>query len=43
MQHLFDKYVRMMDWDVPENDEANARRLIIQAMKQALGDVESQV
>lgn len=36
---LVDKYRRIFDWDVPENDEAEARRLIIVAIRQAIDDM----
>ena len=36
---LVDKYRRIFDWDVPENDEAEARRLIIAAIRQAIDDM----
>ena len=36
---LVGKYRRIFDWDVPENDEAEARRLIIAAIRQAIDDM----
>jgi len=36
---LVEKYRRIFDWDVPENDEAEARRLIIAAIRQAIDDM----
>jgi len=36
---LVEKYRRIFDWDVPENDEAEARRLIIAAIRQAVDDM----
>jgi hypothetical protein len=33
---LVSKYRRIFDWDVPENDEAEARRLIIAAIREAI-------
>ena len=36
---LVNKYRRIFDWDVPENDEAEARRLIIAAIRDALDDM----
>lgn len=43
MQHLVEKYARIMDWDVPENDEASAHRLIIAELRSALLEVESKI
>jgi len=40
VRHLVRKYSRIMGWDVPELDEAEARTLIFQALRQALEDVE---
>jgi len=39
--HLVEKYRRIFDWDIPENDEAAADQLIFAAIRQALDDVES--
>ena len=38
--HLVEKYRRIFDWDVPENDETIADKLIFAAIRQALDDVE---
>ena len=38
---LLDKYLRAMEWDIPEADEARARQLILAAMKQAIGRLEN--
>lgn len=40
VRHLVKKYCRIMAWDVPELDEAQARRLIFDALKQALSEAE---
>lgn len=40
---LLDKYLRAMEWDIPEADEARARQLILAAMKQAIGRLENPV
>jgi type II secretory pathway predicted ATPase ExeA len=40
LRHLVQKYGRIMGWEVPELDEAEAKRLILQALKEALADVE---
>lgn len=40
IRHLVQKYGRIMGWEVPELDEAQARRLLFQALKDALADVE---
>ena len=43
LQHLVEKYARIMDWDVPENDEANAHRLIVAELRNALLEVEAKI
>jgi hypothetical protein len=40
VRHLVKKYGRIMGWEVPELDEAEASKLILAALKQALADVE---
>ena len=35
------KYCRIMEWDIPEVDEAEARKLIFAAIKASLAEVES--
>jgi hypothetical protein len=40
-RHMLKKYLRIMEWDVPEVDEKEARTLILKAMKDALAEVES--
>ncbi len=33
---LIDKYRRMMEWDIPESDEREGDRLILEAIQEAL-------
>ncbi|WP_261841327.1 hypothetical protein [Aliamphritea ceti] len=33
---LVDKYLKIMDWEVPENNEAAARQMILNEIKTAL-------
>jgi hypothetical protein len=43
LRHLVNKYVRIMEWDVPDvDDEKKARGLVVQALKSGLAEVESQ-
>ena len=37
---LVDKYLRAMEWDIPEADEARGRQLILDEIKQAIGRIE---
>jgi hypothetical protein len=41
VRHLVKKYCRIMAWEVPELDEAAARRLIFDALKRALAEAEN--
>ena len=42
LQHMLKKYVRIMEWDVPDiEDEKKARGLVMQALKSALAEVEA--
>jgi len=41
VQHLVKKYCRIMAWEVPELDEGEASKLIFQALREALSEVES--
>ncbi len=42
LQHMLKKYVRIMEWDVPDiDDEKQARGLVMQALKSALAEVEA--
>ena len=38
---LVDKYLKAMEWDIPEADEARGRQLILDEIKQAIGRIES--
>jgi hypothetical protein len=42
LRHMLKKYVRIMEWDVPDVDEKDARALVMQALKAALADVEAE-
>jgi hypothetical protein len=37
---LVDKYLKAMEWDIPEADERRAKRLIVDEIRQALGRME---
>lgn len=39
---LLDKYLRAMEWDIPEVDENKARQLILDEIKQAISRLENQ-
>ena len=39
---LLDKYLRAMEWDIPEADETRARRLILEEIRQAISRLENQ-
>jgi hypothetical protein len=41
VRHLVKKYCRIMGWEVPELDEAAARTLILQALRESLAKVEA--
>jgi len=43
MRHLLKKYHRIMEWDVPEVDEKEARTLIFGTLRDALAEVETEV
>ena len=38
---LVDKYLRAMEWDIPEADETRARQMILDEIRQALDRIES--
>jgi hypothetical protein len=42
LNHLVRKYCRIMGWEVPELDEPEARRLILDAVHKALEKVEAE-
>ena len=37
---LLDKYLRVMEWNIPEADEAKARQLILDEIRQAISRLE---
>jgi len=39
---LVDKYMKTMEWDIPEVDETKARQMIMDEIKQAISRIESQ-
>ena len=40
VEKLVQKYRRIFDWDVPENDDAEAKKLILQAIREALDSMD---
>jgi len=42
VKSLVDKYLRIADWDIPDNDEAKTVALILAAMRKALDEVEKE-
>jgi hypothetical protein len=40
---LVDKYLKAMEWDIPEADEGRARRLILDEIRQVLDHMENPV
>ena len=42
VRHLFDKYGRIMGWDVPDLDDADARRQIGAALREAVEQVAAE-
>jgi hypothetical protein len=38
---LVDKYLKAMEWEIPEADETRARQLILDEIKQAIGRIEN--
>ncbi len=41
IDHLVKKYCRILGWEIPEVDDREARKLILQALKDALTQFES--
>jgi hypothetical protein len=41
IDHLVKKYCRIIGWEVPEVDDQEARRLVLQALKEAMAQVEA--
>jgi len=39
VEKLVDKYRRIFDWDIPETDEPEAKRLILAAIRQAVDEL----
>ena len=40
VQALVERYRSIFEWDIPEIDQARSDRLILQAMRDALDDIE---
>ena len=38
---LLDKYLRAIEWDVPEVDETRARRLVLDEIRQSIDRIEA--
>ncbi len=43
VKSLVEKYRRAMDWDIPENDDNVSDKIIFQALRKALDQVESEL
>ncbi len=41
IDHLVKKYCRIIGWEVPDVDDQEARRLVLQALKEAMAQVEA--
>lgn len=41
VEKLVDQYIKIMDWDVPDIDEAKARKLILDEIKLAVSRLEN--
>lgn len=39
---LVDKYLKAMEWDIPEVDENKARQLILDEIRQVISRIENQ-
>jgi len=39
---LVDKYLKAMEWNIPEVDETKARQMILDEIKQVISGIESQ-
>lgn len=37
---LVDKYMSITGWDIPENDEVEAKKRIVEIIKQAVNEIE---
>ncbi len=42
VKSLVEKYRRIMDWDIPENDSGRANSLVIEALKEVIADIEQE-
>jgi hypothetical protein len=42
VERLVDKYIKIMDWDVPDIDEPKARQLILDEIKRSISRLENQ-
>jgi hypothetical protein len=42
VEKLVDKYIKIMDWNVPDIDEPKARRLILNEIKLSISRLEKQ-
>ena len=42
VNELVDKYIKFMDWDIPDINEEKARQLIIDEIKLAISRLEQQ-
>ena len=42
VRQLVDKYLKIVEWDVPDSDEPRARKLIIGEIREALTRIEAQ-
>ena len=43
LHNLVDKYLRIADWDIPDNDEEKTVRLIVGAIRRMLDQVEQEL
>ncbi len=43
LHNLVDKYLRIADWDIPDNDEAKTVHLIVEAIRRMLDQVEKEL
>jgi uncharacterized protein YacL len=42
LRHMLRKYVRIMEWDVPDVAEVDSRRLVMQALASALAELQQE-
>ncbi len=43
LRNLVDKYLRIADWDIPDNDEEKTVHLIVGAIRRMLDQVEKEL